>query len=135
MDRPLQERSGPCAWRSGGSAVAGAGPSGVAGPGFAAKRPLARGWPWCSRVSALEQSSFPPSECMRIPDPQRAVFGATGPVDLDRLLVERFGIASFHGWQREAIDALLRPSSRVLLVAPTGGGKSLCYQLPAVALD
>ena len=51
------------------------------------------------------------------------------------LLAERFGIASFHPWQREAIDALLdTPRARVLLVAPTGGGKSLCYQFPAVAL-
>src|SRR5689334_9683236 len=55
-------------------------------------------------------------------------------IDLDRLLVERFGLPSLHGWQREAIGALLRPPGRVLLVAPTGGGKSLCYQLPAVAL-
>ncbi|AKT41965.1 ATP-dependent DNA helicase RecQ [Chondromyces crocatus] len=56
-------------------------------------------------------------------------------LDLDALLQERFGIPSFRPWQREAIDALLGEDRRVLLVAPTGGGKSLCYQLPAVALD
>ena len=72
---------------------------------------------------------------MAIPDHQVSKAGSTGPVDLDRLLVDRFGIGSFHGWQREAIAALLRPPARVLLVAPTGGGKSLCYQLPAVALE
>ena len=38
-------------------------------------------------------------------------------------------------WQVEAIDALERGSGRVLVVAPTGGGKSMCYQQPAVDLD
>lgn len=57
----------------------------------------------------------------------------------ERLLTERFGIERFHPWQREAIEALAGGSpgearGRVLLVAPTGGGKSLCYQLPAAAL-
>lgn len=55
--------------------------------------------------------------------------------DLDALLRERFGIAAFRPWQREAIEALLGDARRVLVVAPTGGGKSLCYQLPAVALE
>src|SRR5262245_32066638 len=53
---------------------------------------------------------------------------------LDRLLVEHFGFAEFRPWQKTAIEALLAPAGRVLLVAPTGGGKSLCYQLPAIAL-
>jgi ATP-dependent DNA helicase RecQ len=53
---------------------------------------------------------------------------------LTALLVRHFRLPRFHPWQREAIDALLEEEGRVLLVAPTGGGKSLCYQLPAVAL-
>lgn len=53
---------------------------------------------------------------------------------LTALLVRHFQLPRFHPWQREAIDALLEDDGRVLLVAPTGGGKSLCYQLPAVAL-
>ncbi len=45
----------------------------------------------------------------------------------------RFGFAEFRAGQREAIETLLRVG-RLLLVAPTGGGKSLVYQLPATML-
>jgi ATP-dependent DNA helicase RecQ len=48
--------------------------------------------------------------------------------------LRRLGYESFRPGQREAIDALLT-TGRLLLVAPTGGGKSLTYQLPAVLLD
>lgn len=55
--------------------------------------------------------------------------------DLELALRERFGLPDFHPWQREAIDELLEGRRKVLLIAPTGGGKSLCYQLPAAVLD
>jgi ATP-dependent DNA helicase RecQ len=55
-------------------------------------------------------------------------------LDLTRVLAERFQLQTFHAWQREAIDAILADGGQVLLIAPTGGGKSLCYQLPAVVL-
>ena len=45
-----------------------------------------------------------------------------------------FGLAELRPWQRDAMRALLDGSGRVLVVAPTGGGKSLTYQLPAVVL-
>ncbi len=48
--------------------------------------------------------------------------------------LKRLGYAGFRAGQREAIETLLA-SGRLLLVAPTGGGKSLCYQLPATLLD
>jgi ATP-dependent DNA helicase RecQ len=57
------------------------------------------------------------------------------PVDLDAFLRERFGLDAFRPWQREAIEALLEPPGRVLVVAPTGGGKSLTYQVPGALLD
>src|SRR5580698_2531722 len=56
------------------------------------------------------------------------------PVDLDAFLRERFGLPAFRPWQKEAILALLEGPGRVLVVAPTGGGKSLTYQFPAAVL-
>ena len=50
------------------------------------------------------------------------------------LLRERFGHGGFRGGQREVVDGLLAGRS-MLAVFPTGGGKSLCYQLPALLLD
>jgi ATP-dependent DNA helicase RecQ len=57
------------------------------------------------------------------------------PPDLDAVLRERFGLQGFRPWQREAIAALIEGPGRVLVVAPTGGGKSLTYQLPAAMLE
>ncbi len=51
---------------------------------------------------------------------------------LERALAA-LGYAQFRPGQREAIETLLRVG-RLLLVAPTGGGKSLAYQLPATLL-
>ena len=50
------------------------------------------------------------------------------------LLLERFGHGGFRGGQREVVDGLLAGRS-MLAVFPTGGGKSLCYQLPALLLE
>jgi ATP-dependent DNA helicase RecQ len=52
--------------------------------------------------------------------------------DLDTALA-RLGYTAFRPGQREAVETLLA-EGRLLLVAPTGGGKSLSYQLPATLL-
>ena len=50
-------------------------------------------------------------------------------------LKEQFGLEAFRPWQKEAIETLLDERRRVLVVAPTGGGKSLTYQFPATRLE
>jgi ATP-dependent DNA helicase RecQ len=54
-----------------------------------------------------------------------------GPRDPDALLAW-FGLSAFRPGQREAVQAALDRRD-CLTVMPTGGGKSLCYQLPALA--
>ena len=50
------------------------------------------------------------------------------------VLNERFGLESFRPGQQQVVEALLAGRS-ALAVFPTGSGKSLCYQLPALLLD
>jgi ATP-dependent DNA helicase RecQ len=66
-----------------------------------------------------------------VPEETRSVAGSAR-LDLDTGL-RRLGHTSFRPGQREAIERLLAVG-RLLLVAPTGGGKSLVYQLPATLL-
>jgi ATP-dependent DNA helicase RecQ len=57
-----------------------------------------------------------------------------GTIDeVRRLARERFGIARLHREQERAILAVLGGKD-TLLIVPTGGGKSLCYQLPSLML-
>lgn len=53
---------------------------------------------------------------------------------LEKDLSKWFGHRVFRAGQREVVDGLLAGRS-MLAVFPTGGGKSLCYQLPALLLD
>lgn len=64
--------------------------------------------------------------------PNVALPADTIATDLDAGLA-RLGYAEFRPGQREALETLLT-RGRLLLVAPTGGGKSLIYQLPASLL-
>jgi ATP-dependent DNA helicase RecQ len=54
--------------------------------------------------------------------------------DLERSLHRYFGFERFRPGQREACDAAVAGRD-VLVVMPTGSGKSLCYQLPALLRD
>src|SRR5436309_3050368 len=54
--------------------------------------------------------------------------------DRGGLAQERFGISRLHREQERAMRAVLQGRD-VLLVVPTGGGKSLCYQLPSLLLQ
>jgi ATP-dependent DNA helicase RecQ len=55
-------------------------------------------------------------------------------MELQTLLKKHFSLSSFRLGQKEIISSILAKKD-VLAVLPTGGGKSLCYQLPAIALD
>ena len=58
-----------------------------------------------------------------------------GMVDeVRRLARERFGISRLHREQERAILSVLGGKD-TLLILPTGGGKSLCYQLPSLLID
>jgi ATP-dependent DNA helicase RecQ len=53
-------------------------------------------------------------------------------MDLTLLLREQFGFAEFRPAQQQVIDGVIA-GENVVAVMPTGSGKSLCYQLPALA--
>jgi ATP-dependent DNA helicase RecQ len=50
------------------------------------------------------------------------------------LLRDRFGYPEFRPGQTQAVNAVLAGRD-TLVILPTGGGKSLCYQVPALVLD
>ena len=56
------------------------------------------------------------------------------PSPLDTLLRDAFGHDGFRAGQREVAEAVLGGRD-VVAVMPTGAGKSLCYQLPALLLE
>lgn len=54
--------------------------------------------------------------------------------NLTAKLKEYFGFSSFKGRQEEVIQHLLNGNDCFVLM-PTGGGKSMCYQLPSLLMD
>jgi ATP-dependent DNA helicase RecQ len=70
----------------------------------------------------------------------RLSFGVTNaslPPTLDAaraVLRDRFGFPDFRAGQAQAVESVLG-SRDTLVILPTGGGKSVCYQVPALVLD
>jgi ATP-dependent DNA helicase RecQ len=54
--------------------------------------------------------------------------------DLKQVLIDKFNLSDFRLGQQEVIEAVLQGRD-TMIVMPTGSGKSLCFQLPALLLD
>ncbi|MEO6031113.1 MAG: DEAD/DEAH box helicase, partial [Burkholderiaceae bacterium] len=54
---------------------------------------------------------------------------STAPLDI---LHDVFGYGAFRGAQAEIVEHVVQGGDALVLM-PTGGGKSLCYQIPAIA--
>ena len=52
-------------------------------------------------------------------------------IDIHKELKKYFGFSQFKGLQEQVINSLLNKQN-TFVIMPTGGGKSLCYQLPAL---
>ncbi|MCW9037625.1 DNA helicase RecQ, partial [Altibacter sp.] len=55
-------------------------------------------------------------------------------IDIYAALKKFFGFTKFKGLQEEVIKSVLKDDN-TFVIMPTGGGKSLCYQLPALIKD
>ncbi|HAY81903.1 MAG TPA: helicase [Planctomycetaceae bacterium] len=72
--------------------------------------------------------------CLNLLGPVRCiVMSATIHEDLESYLGQ-FGLDAFRPGQRDVIDAVFAGRD-CLCIMPTGGGKSLCYQLPAISRE
>ena len=55
-------------------------------------------------------------------------------IDLHKELKKYFGFSQFKGLQEQVVNSIIH-GNNTFVIMPTGGGKSLCYQLPALVLE
>jgi len=65
--------------------------------------------------------------------PKPKIKSVSAGIDLQAALQEHFGFDNFKGNQKAIIENLMAGND-TFVIKPTGGGKSLCYQLPGILL-
>ncbi|MET0402546.1 MAG: DNA topoisomerase 3 [Cystobacter sp.] len=109
-------------------------PSGPPSPGGGTpsrkvKREGSPAAPTAPPASSFRQPALALSGAVR---PERTVRPRTAPAELRGLLQSVYGFPDFRPYQ-EAVCRAATEGKDLLLVMPTGAGKSLCYQLPGLA--
>ena len=84
-------------------------------------------------ITATAKRKFRPEPCSTGPKRLRTEVSPTAQL-ARRILKERFGLEEFRPKQELAITRILDGGSAVVIF-PTGAGKSLCYQVPAVCFQ
>ncbi|WP_237077988.1 DNA topoisomerase 3 [Myxococcus xanthus] len=110
------------------------------GGGPASRLPRADGAGWNAGAWGDAGAARAPANRARTPAsaastgqrPERVRRAPTAPEALRPLLKEAFGFSDFRPYQ-EAVCRAATAGEDLLLVMPTGAGKSLCYQLPGLA--
>ncbi len=85
-----------------------------------------------NNISSIIIHQPPPAKFARV---SLSIFFLEGKLsEAQQILQHTFGYTSFRGDQEAVIDGVLSGQSSLVLM-PTGGGKSICYQVPALVFD